>query len=60
MKQAEINVLELVRRIRDEQARMLREKSREEVQAFFRREAEAANEETKRFLRGRDGKVAGG
>jgi hypothetical protein len=54
MKQNEIKTLELVRRIRDEQAELLQDKSVAEIQAFFRQEAEAANEEAMRLLRKHD------
>jgi hypothetical protein len=57
MTQNEIKTLELVRRIRDEQADLWREKSREEIQAFFHQEAEAANEEAMRMLHERDASI---
>jgi hypothetical protein len=47
MKQNEIKTLELVRRIRDEQAELLQGNAVAEIQTFFRQEAEAANEEVR-------------
>ena len=43
-----IKAVDLVRRIRDEQAAALRGKSEDEVLAFFRRAAEAAREHVRR------------
>ncbi len=43
----QINAVELVRRIRDEQAQMLAGRSRAEIMAFFRKAGEAAREDAK-------------
>ena len=50
MTRTEIKAVELVRRIRDQHYAHLRDKSREEIKEFFRREAAAANAEAERFL----------
>jgi hypothetical protein len=44
----QIKAVEMVRRIRDEQARMLAGKSKDEIIAFFRKAGEAARREAKR------------
>ena len=44
-----MQAVELIRRIRDEQAQALAGKSRAEVLAFFRRAAEAAREEARKW-----------
>jgi hypothetical protein len=43
----QIKAVEMVRRIRDEQARMLAGRSRAEIMAFFRKAGEAARQEAK-------------
>jgi len=47
MEKTEIRAVELVRRIRDEQAALLANKSETEVLDFFRRAGEAAREEAR-------------
>ena len=44
----QIKAVEMVRRIRDEQARLLEGKSGAEIIAFFRKAGEAARREAKR------------
>ena len=51
MGQNEIKAVALVRQIRDWHWEQLHDKSREELKAFFHREATAAQEEAKRLLR---------
>jgi hypothetical protein len=51
MNQIEIKAVELVRHIRDQHYALLKNKSLEEVKAFFRQEATAANAEAKSLLR---------
>jgi hypothetical protein len=46
-----IKAVELVRKIRDEQAAALAGKSEDEVLAFFRRAAETAREDARRRMR---------
>lgn len=46
--QTQINAVEMVRHIRDEQARLLEGKSGEEIIAFFRRAGKAARQKAKR------------
>ena len=48
-----IKAVELVRKIRDEQAAALAGKSEDEVLAFFQRAAETAREDARRRLRRR-------
>jgi hypothetical protein len=43
----QIKAVEMVRRIRDEQAQMLAAKSKAEIIAFFRKAGEAARQEAK-------------
>jgi len=43
----QIKAVEMVRRIRDEQARMLAGRSKAEIMAFFRKAGEAARQEAK-------------
>ena len=43
----QIKAVEMVRRIRDEQAKMLAGKSKTEIMAFFRKAGEAAQQEAK-------------
>ena len=43
----QIKAVEMVRRIRDEQARMLAGRSKAEIMAFFRKAGEAARHEAK-------------
>jgi hypothetical protein len=45
MAEIEINTLEMVRRIRDEHFERTKNMSSEDLLKFYRREAEAANEE---------------
>ena len=47
MAETEINVLELVRRIRDEHYERTKNMSTEELLQFYRREADAANAEAR-------------
>ena len=42
-----MRAVELVRRIRDEQAQVLADKSRDEILAYFHRAAEAAQEDAR-------------
>ena len=51
MGQSEMKAVELVRQIRDRHWEQLHDKSREELKAFFHREATAAQEEARRLLR---------
>ena len=51
MGQSEMKAVELVRQIRDRHWEQLHDESREELKAFFHREATAAQEEAKRLLR---------
>lgn len=53
MRGTRIDAIELVRRIRDHHAELLRGKSPTEVRAFFQREAAAANAEAERLLQDR-------
>jgi hypothetical protein len=50
MTQTTINAVELVRQIRDQHYEILKDKSREEIKAFFHREAAAANAEAEQLL----------
>ena len=50
MEQIEIKAVYLVRQIRDQHYAQLRNKSREELKEFFRREAAAAQEEVERLM----------
>ena len=43
----QINTVEMVRRIRDEQAQILAGKSKSEIMAFFKSEGEAVRQEAK-------------
>jgi hypothetical protein len=45
-----VQAVELVRQIRTQQYEILKDKSREEIKAFFRREAAAANAEAEQLL----------
>jgi hypothetical protein len=45
MTQTTIQAVELVRQIRDQHYEILKDKSREEIKAFFHREAAVANAE---------------
>jgi hypothetical protein len=47
MKKSQMRAVEMVRRIRDEQAAMLADKSEAEVLEFFRRAGEAAREDAR-------------
>ena len=49
----QIKAVEMVRRIRDEQARLLEGKSDAEIIAFFRKAGEAARREAKKRQAGR-------
>lgn len=53
MKETTIRAVELVRRIRDDQARQLAGKSDEEIIAFFRRAGEAALQAAQERLSGK-------
>lgn len=48
VEKTQIQAVEMVRRIRDEQARLLEGKSDTEIIAFFRKAGEAARREAKR------------
>ncbi len=50
MTQTTIKAVELVRQIRDQHYELLKDKSCEEIKAFFHREAAAANAEAERLL----------
>jgi hypothetical protein len=50
MTQTTIKAVELVRQIRDQHYEVLKDKSREEIKAFFHREAAAANAEAEHLL----------
>jgi len=50
MTQTEIKAVEVVRQIRDQHYALLKNKSREDIQHFFHREAAAANAEAKQLL----------
>jgi hypothetical protein len=50
MTQTTIKAVELVRQIRDQHYKILKDKSREEIKAFFHREAAAANAEAEQLL----------
>jgi hypothetical protein len=50
MAETEIKTLELVRRIRDEHYQRTKNMSMDELLEFYRREADAANEEAQRLL----------
>ena len=50
MTQTTIKAVELVRQIRDQHYEILKDKSREEIKAFFHREAAAANAEAEQLL----------
>jgi hypothetical protein len=50
MTQTTIKAVELVRQIRDQHYEILKDKSREEIKAFFQREAAAANAEAEQLL----------
>ncbi len=47
-KKIQIKAVDMVRRIRDEQAHMLAGKSKAEIMAFFRKAGEAARQEANR------------
>ena len=51
MEPIEIKAVELVRQIRDQHYALLQNKSFEEIKAFFRREAAAANAEAAKMVR---------
>jgi len=53
MEPIEIKAVELVRQIRDQHYALLQNKSFEEIKAFFRREAAAANAEAEKMIRER-------
>ena len=50
MTQMTIKAVELVRQIRDQHYELLKDQSREEIKAFFHREAAAANAEAEQLL----------
>jgi len=50
MTQTQIKAVELVRQIRDQHYALLKDKSREDIKNFFRREAAAANAEAEQLL----------
>jgi hypothetical protein len=50
MTQTSLKAVELVREIRDQHYEILKGKSREEIKAFFHREAAAANAEAEQLL----------
>ena len=50
MAETEIKTLEMVRRIRDEHYQRTKNMSTDELLEFYRREADAANEEAKSLL----------
>ena len=50
MTQTNIKAVELVRQIRNQHYELLKDKSREEIKAFFHGEAAAANVEAKQLL----------
>jgi hypothetical protein len=45
-----VQAVDLVRQIRNQQYEILKDKSREEIKAFFHREAAAANAEAEQLL----------
>jgi hypothetical protein len=45
-----VQAIELIRQIRDQHYEILKDKSREEIKAFFHREAVAANAEAEQLL----------
>lgn len=53
MEPIEIKAVELVRHIRDQHYTLLQNRSFEEIKAFFRREATAANAEAETMVRER-------
>ena len=53
MKAPKIRAVEMVRKIRDRQARSLAGKTRQEVIAFYRAAGEAATRDVQRRIRGR-------
>ncbi len=50
MTQTNIKAVELIRQIRNQHYELLKDRSREEIKAFFHREAAAANAEVERLL----------
>jgi hypothetical protein len=50
MAQTEIKAVEIVRQIRDQHYALLKDKSREDIKRFFRREAATANAEAEQLL----------
>jgi hypothetical protein len=50
MTQTNIKAVELIRQIRNQHYELLKDQSREEIKAFFHREAAAANTEAEQLL----------